>query len=99
VASEAAIASNLVHHNVVATYSHDICNVSPSTGIELPVFKFYLIQVQFLDDVPLLLSPASAPHLAHTAASLQFLSSVLLTMSNWELRTESREWCQVAHRA
>ena len=43
VASEAAIASNLDHSNIVATYSHDICNVSPTSSAELPVFKFYLI--------------------------------------------------------
>lgn len=45
VASEAAIASNLVHRNVVATYSHDICNVVGETNHELGIFKFYLIQV------------------------------------------------------
>jgi hypothetical protein len=47
VASEAAIASNLVHDNVVATYSHDICKVeSKGVGNELAVFKFYLVQVR-----------------------------------------------------
>lgn len=55
VASEAAIASNLVHHNIVSTYSHEICNVLASTGMELPVFKFYLIQVCFSDATFLLL--------------------------------------------
>jgi hypothetical protein len=46
VASEAAIASNLVHRNIVATYSHDICNVVSETAHELGIFKFYLIQVR-----------------------------------------------------
>lgn len=50
VASEAAIASNLGHPNVVATYSHDILDISKATtstaGPELSVFKFYLIQVR-----------------------------------------------------
>jgi hypothetical protein len=45
VASEAAIASNLTHRNVVATYSHDICNVTNVAGAELDIYKFYLIQV------------------------------------------------------
>ena len=45
IASEAAIASNLVHHNVVATYSHSVQSVAaPTRGQELEVFKFYLIQ-------------------------------------------------------
>ena len=48
VASEAAIASNLSHPNVVATYSHDILDVQKSTGPELGIYKFYLIQVQCL---------------------------------------------------
>jgi hypothetical protein len=56
VASEAAIASNLVHPNIVATYSHDICNVSQE-GNELPIFKFYLIQVR---QAPLLHASAAA---------------------------------------
>lgn len=47
VASEAAIASNLVHHNIVATYATDVCSVD--AGVErrdgLDVFKLYLIQV------------------------------------------------------
>jgi hypothetical protein len=45
VASEVAIASNLVHHNIVATYSHDICPVGDASGNELGIYKFYLIQV------------------------------------------------------
>lgn len=45
VASEVAIASNLVHHNIVATYSHDICHVSDASTCELDIYKFYLIQV------------------------------------------------------
>ena len=46
VASEAAIASNLVHKNVVATYSHDVCTIGDAAANELAVFKFYLIQVR-----------------------------------------------------
>ena len=47
VASEAAIASNLVHDNIVTTYSHDICKVETRSAMnELNVFKFYLIQVR-----------------------------------------------------
>ena len=48
VATEAAIASTLVHDNIVATYSHDVQLLSPDpTGHsgELPVFKFFLVQV------------------------------------------------------
>lgn len=47
VATEAAIASNLLHDNVVTTYSHDIspCG-SARRRNELPVFKFFLIQVR-----------------------------------------------------
>jgi hypothetical protein len=45
VASEAAIAYNLSHRNVVATYSHDILDVQKSAGPELGIYKFYLIQV------------------------------------------------------
>eukprot|EP00892_Ulva_mutabilis_P012786 jgi/Ulvmu1/9880/UM057_0035.1 len=44
VATEAAIATTLVHPNVVATYSHDILDVAKAVGNELGVFKFYLIQ-------------------------------------------------------
>ena len=43
VASEAAIASNLVHKNVVTTYSHDIRNI---VGGDMSIYKFYLLQVQ-----------------------------------------------------
>lgn len=47
IASEAAIASNLSHKNVVATYSHDIRSVdNPGATNELAVFKFYLVQVR-----------------------------------------------------
>jgi hypothetical protein len=45
VASEAAIASNLSHRNIVATYSHDILDVAQGAGPELGVYKFVLIQV------------------------------------------------------
>jgi hypothetical protein len=51
VASEAAIATNLVHRNIVATYAHDICSM-PSMGKELDVYKFYLLQVRFCGRVP-----------------------------------------------
>jgi serine/threonine protein kinase len=45
VASEAAIASNLHHNNVVVTYAHDICRVeTPVDTNELTMFKFYLVQ-------------------------------------------------------
>jgi serine/threonine protein kinase len=44
VASEAAIASNLVHRNIVSTFAHDIRAIAPTDGNELAVFKFYLIQ-------------------------------------------------------
>eukprot|EP00892_Ulva_mutabilis_P012772 jgi/Ulvmu1/9868/UM057_0022.1 len=44
VASEAAIASNLSHRNVVATYNHDVLDVAKAVGPELGVYKFYLIQ-------------------------------------------------------
>jgi hypothetical protein len=45
VAGEAAIASNLSHRNVVATYSHDICHLNQPGSQELDIFKFYLVQV------------------------------------------------------
>jgi hypothetical protein len=45
VASEAAIASNLVHKNVVTTYSHDIRNINVGPGPEHGIYKFYLLQV------------------------------------------------------
>jgi hypothetical protein len=49
VASEAAIACNLDHHNVVATYSHNITSVAaPSSANMLDVFKFFLIQARAL---------------------------------------------------
>jgi serine/threonine protein kinase len=45
VAAEAAIASNLQHANIVATYSHDICQIAaPSMRNELALYKFFLIQ-------------------------------------------------------
>eukprot|EP00892_Ulva_mutabilis_P009184 jgi/Ulvmu1/6638/UM003_0276.1 len=44
VASEAAIASNLLHHNIVATYATDVCTVAAESRRDLDVFKFYLIQ-------------------------------------------------------
>jgi hypothetical protein len=49
IATEAAIAMNLCHHHVVATYSHDVCSVparGDSGAQELGIFKFYLIQVR-----------------------------------------------------
>ena len=52
VASEAAIATNLSHSNLVATYSHDLhCldeqsnSNSPAFPGEPKIFKLYLIQV------------------------------------------------------
>lgn len=45
VASEAAIASNLTHSSVVATYSHDIVDMVKAVGPEPGVYKFYLVQV------------------------------------------------------
>jgi hypothetical protein len=45
IAKEAAIASNLAHRNVVATYSYDVLDVTQATGCELGICKFYLIQV------------------------------------------------------
>lgn len=45
IASEAAIASNLNHRNIVSTYHHDVCPVSGEGGNELAVYKFYLVQV------------------------------------------------------
>lgn len=45
VAREAAIATNLGHANVVATYSHDVCVLAAPSARELGVCKIYLIQV------------------------------------------------------
>eukprot|EP00892_Ulva_mutabilis_P010030 jgi/Ulvmu1/739/UM010_0112.1 len=44
VAREAAIATNLGHSNIVATYNHDVRVVSPAGSQELDVCKIYLIQ-------------------------------------------------------
>lgn len=46
VAREAAIATNLGHANVVATYSHDVCVLPAPSPRELGVCKIYLIQVR-----------------------------------------------------
>jgi hypothetical protein len=49
VASEAAVASNLSHRNIVATYSYDLRKVAHDLVVspqELPVFKCYLIQAR-----------------------------------------------------
>lgn len=53
VASEAAIATNLTHSNVVATYGHDVCGAAaPSRGTnELAIYKFYLFQVRTSESV------------------------------------------------
>jgi hypothetical protein len=61
VASEAAIATNMKHKNVVGTYSHDLRNISQpaSVGVEQSVFKFYLLQVR--SDVPALLVADGGP--------------------------------------
>ena len=50
VAREAAIATNLAHKNVVATYSHDLTRVAAAGGVagEAVVYKLYLIQVRSL---------------------------------------------------
>ena len=54
VAREAAIASALVHTNIVATYSTEVCSADedgqqvPPASIELSVYKFYLVQVRAL---------------------------------------------------
>lgn len=45
VASEAAIASNLVHENIVKTYKHDVRTISNAQGLEMGVFKLFLVQV------------------------------------------------------
>jgi hypothetical protein len=45
IVSEAAIASNLFHKNVVATYCHDIRSLMAGIGNEEGIFKFYLLQV------------------------------------------------------
>lgn len=45
VASEAAIASNLVHNNIVKTYKHDVRTISDAQGLELGIFKLFLVQV------------------------------------------------------
>ena len=57
VASEAAIASNLVHHNIVATYTTDVCSVVAESHSGLDVFKFYLIQAR-----PLFRPSQETPH-------------------------------------
>jgi hypothetical protein len=46
VASEAAIATNLVHRSLVATYSHDVRSVTGMLDNELSTYKFYLVQVR-----------------------------------------------------
>jgi hypothetical protein len=48
VATEAAIASNLIHPNIVATYSHDVKTVQAKCKAlkqEMQMLKFLLIQV------------------------------------------------------
>ena len=69
-ASEAAIASNLSHVNVVAMYSHDICTVSSDAHNELDIYKFYLIQVRPCGDICLLFRdlPAAWPGLSDSRA-------------------------------
>jgi hypothetical protein len=48
VASETVIATNLIHPNIVATYSHDISAVGGGAEgePELGIYKFYPIQVR-----------------------------------------------------
>lgn len=49
IVSEAAIASNLFHKNVVATYCHDVRSLMcGGVGNEEGVFKFYLLQVRLV---------------------------------------------------
>ena len=57
ISSEAAIASNLAHANIVATYSHDIHGVPTASdcGNELGIYKFYLVR------------PVPACHTSHRA--------------------------------
>jgi hypothetical protein len=47
ISNEAAIATNLAHENIVATYAHDVCDVpmDPRAQNELVIYKFYLVQV------------------------------------------------------
>lgn len=48
IASEAAIATNMAHRNIVATYNYDIVRVSGGNmadTAELAIYKLYLIQV------------------------------------------------------
>ena len=71
VASEAAIASNLSHPNVVATYSHDILDVARSVGAELGVYKFYLIQVRICPN-GIGPWPSVCPFRAATGVSLHY---------------------------
>lgn len=53
IVSEAAIASNLFHKNVVATYCHDVRSLMcGGVGNEEGVFKFYLLQVPPPPPVP-----------------------------------------------
>jgi serine/threonine protein kinase len=44
IASEAAISSSLVHHNIVATYAHDVKHITSESGLDAGLFKFHLIQ-------------------------------------------------------
>jgi hypothetical protein len=76
VASEAAIASNLAHRNIVATYSHDLRNVTGQSSRsvhELAVFKFYLIQVRTLLRNAWYKSTIGYLHAQQTAPPIQWL--------------------------
>jgi serine/threonine protein kinase len=46
ISSEAAIASNLMHNNIVTTYAHDVCDATVDDSFEnVPgVYTFYLVQ-------------------------------------------------------
>lgn len=48
ISNEAAIASNLNHPNIVATYAHDIADVTAQKEGRAAdsVYKFYLVQVR-----------------------------------------------------
>lgn len=75
VSSEAAIASNLSHRHIVSTYSHDIIDVQKAVGPEKGVYKFYLIQVCFVNR--LLLALRSIPLGVRGHACSVFLCSTV----------------------
>lgn len=77
VSREAAIAYALVHNNIVATYSTEVCGadedgqqVAPSSS-DLAVYKFHLVQVRI-----------SHTALAHTVPALH-IGSLFLSVQVW----------------